>query len=112
MHDLPARHHVAQYFSGPTNLDLQRLQGESPLVAGGTRKESLQRHVQPRAGSGRPGNQQRAFAPSQELRVKQKEWQAAEMVAMQMGQDDAIDASVIEAQRFERHQRRGAAIDK
>ena len=43
--------------------------------------------------SGRPGDRQRTLAPRQELRVEQEERQRAEMVAVQMRQDDAVDVA-------------------
>ena len=62
--------------------------------------------------AGRPGDGERTFAPRHELRVEQQERQRAEMVAVQVRQDDAVDLAVVEPARLERHHRGRAAIDQ
>src|SRR5215208_7914170 len=104
MYHFRARYRVAQHIGRSADLDLHHVPRKSPFIARRTRKQSLKRNIKPRAGSRRPGNQQWAFARSEELRVEQEEWQAAEMVAMEMRQHDAVDTGVIETVRLEGHQ--------
>ena len=61
---------------------------------------------------GGPAISQRLFAPRQKLRVEQQKRQPAEMVAVQMRQDNGVDAVWLDALPFQRRQRGGAAIDQ
>ncbi len=61
---------------------------------------------------GGPGDGQRTLASCQELGVEQQERQPAEMIAVQMRQDDAVDPQRIDALRLQRHQCGSAAIDQ
>ncbi len=61
---------------------------------------------------GGPGDHERALASCQELRIEQQKRKPAEMVAVQVGQDDAVDPIVIDAAGLERDQRRCAEIDR
>ena len=80
--------------------------GKRHLLDSARGKNTLERRVEPRARAGRTGDGERALAPRQELRVEQQERQRAEMVAVQMREDDAVDVAVVEPVRLERHQRR------
>src|SRR5262249_22708140 len=51
-------------------------------------------------------------APRQELGIQQEKWQRAEMIAMQMRKDDAVDAIGIKSARLQRHERGGAEVDE
>ena len=97
---------------GRADLDLHDLERKAPRLVSAPREEHLERRLDPRPRAGRAGDDQRTLAPRHELRVEQQERQRAEMVAVQMRQDDAVDIAVIEPARLQRHRRGRAAIDQ
>ena len=81
------------------------------LVSARGKKFSTAR-LDPRPRARRPGDDERTLAPHHQLRLDQEERQRAEMIAMQMREDDAVDLAVIEPARLQRDRRRRAAIDQ
>ena len=103
---------MAEHVGALPRRDLHHLPGKPPLRPARLREEHFQRGIEPRARAGRPRDQQRPFAAREKLRVEQQERQAAEMIAVQMRQHDAVDPVRIEPARLQRRQSRGAAIDQ
>src|ERR1700730_7695226 len=66
---------------------------------------------QPRLDSRRPGDDKRT-GPARELCVEQKERQAAEMIAMEMRDQNKVDIVARDGKPLQRRQRRRAAIDQ
>ena len=87
-------------------------QGKRQFVPLERGKEHFERRGDAVARTGRAGDEQRTVAPAQELRVEQQKRQAAEMVAVQVAQDDGIDGVRVDVARAQRNQRGGAEIEK
>ena len=95
----------------PTGIS-NTVERKAPLRLRRRGEEHLERGVDALARAGRPGDGERALAPRQILRVEQEERHAAEMIAVQMAQDDRVDRVRIDVAHAQRHMRRGAAIDQ
>jgi len=80
-------------------------------ISGGTREEDLHRRLHPSAGPGRPGDDQGTRPPA-ELTIQDQERQSAEVVSVQVGQEDPADLRRVHAGSLHRDQRRRAAVDE
>jgi hypothetical protein len=96
---------MPQHFGRASDLDLHHFPGKSPLVRAGSRKEQFERLIEPCARTGRSRDQQRPLASGEELGVQQEEGERAEMVPVQMREQDAVDRVRIDTARLERDQR-------
>jgi hypothetical protein len=77
-----ARYSYREFHHGP---------GKPPFVEGGQRKEHLTRLVEPRPRSRWSGNHERPLASGEKLSIEQQEGEPAEMVPMQVREQDAVD---------------------
>src|ERR1700736_397455 len=90
-----ARYPYSEFHHGP---------GKPPLVEGGQRKEHLTRLIEPRPRSRWSGNHERPLASGEKLSIEQQEGEPAEMVTMQVREQDAVDCSKIDVAVIERNQ--------
>src|SRR5262245_6081927 len=111
MHHLRGQHIVSEQLDRAAGLDLHELEWKAPLIGGGLRKEHFQRGFEPDARRRRTNNQKWARALLQELLLEQQEPHAAEMIAMQVRQDDSVDTAELEPTGLERHRRGRTAIE-
>ncbi len=84
---------------------------KTALHARGTGKEHFHAEVHPLSDTPRSSDPERPFA-MRELLIEHEKRNPAEMIAMQMGNDDAIDRDWLEAETLERDQRRRPAVQK
>src|SRR3954471_269339 len=110
MHDLRSRYFQAEQVATRSDCDLFDLQRKAPFRRARAWKEHLHGGREPGTRAGRTRDHQRFIAPGEELGVKQKERQSAEMIAMQMSEDNPIDGGWIDAARVQRDHRGSAAI--
>ena len=103
---------MAEHVCRNAHRDLFDPPGKAPFRAGRFGKEHFQRRIEPRPRPRRTGDQQRLFPAGEKLRVEQEERQPAEMIAVQMREDDRVDAVGIDALPFQRRHGRGAAVDQ
>jgi hypothetical protein len=82
--------------------------GRSP---GGAREQDLHRCRHPLPDARRAGDHERALAPA-ELAVEDEEGNAAEVVAVEMREEDAADGSRVDARALHPDEGRGAAVDQ
>src|SRR5262249_32041526 len=94
------------------DLDFHHLPGKVPFVGGRAWKKHFHCLIEPRPRARRSRDQKRPLTLGQELRVEQEERQPAEMIAVQMRENDTVNAVEIDTARLERHQRRCSAIDQ
>src|ERR1700730_17219709 len=97
-----ARYPYSEFHHGP---------GKPPLVEGGQREEHLTRLIEPRPRSRWSGNHERPLASGEKLSIEQQEGEPAEMVTMQVREQDAVDLVRIDVARLERTQGSRPKID-
>ena len=112
MRYLGRRQTVAEHFLRTARFDLHDLPGEPPPGRGRAGKQQFKRRVEPSARAGRAGDEKGAAAPALMLRIDEQEGQPAEVVAVQVGDNDTVKAVRVDAARAERHHRGGSAIDQ
>src|SRR3954468_1430933 len=88
------------------------LEGKAPLVVGRAGEENLEGGAQALRRSDRPENGERLVSPAVELRVEEEEGQAAEMVSVQVAEDDAVEAVRIEPHALQGDERGRAEIER
>jgi hypothetical protein len=84
---------------------------ESPPDGRRARKEHLHRLAHAGLDAGRSHHDERARAP-RELAVEDQERDAAEVIAVQVGEDHRVDRRGIDAEAAHRNQGRRAAVDE
>src|SRR5439155_19608064 len=92
--------------------DLDDVPWKSPRDRGRSRKEYFERGIETRARPRRPGDEERTRAAAEEMAVHHQEDYTAEMIAMQMAEQDAVDRIGIDALGLEGRERGGAAIEQ
>src|SRR5215510_3551688 len=102
---------VSQHLRRTADLELHHTPGKSPLISRRSREEYFEQLIEACSRAGGASNQQRPLAACKELSVQQEERKRAEMIPVQMRQQDAVDTVGVETMRLERDQRRGAEVD-
>src|SRR2546423_13702812 len=105
VHDLRRRDAMTEDIGRVAGLDFEEWKRKPPFIGRGARKEHFKRGFDSLLRSGWPGDHEWALTPGDQLGIKQKEWQSAEMIAVKMRQDDPVDAAEIEPTRLERDRR-------
>src|SRR5262249_162832 len=111
MADLVRRERDRAQLRGSVRLQLHEIEHKAALDLGGIRVERLHGRMEPVLEARRPRDAERLRPPA-ELAIENKERQAAEMIAMQMADDDQIDRVRIDAIALHADERGGAAIDQ
>src|SRR5262245_42183202 len=96
---------------GGARLELDEIGLESTRHPGRAREQHLHRCRQPLPSARRAGDGEERLAP-RELAVEDEEGEPAEVVAVQMREEDAADGDGIDAGRLERDERCRAAVDE
>ena len=105
MGDFRREHGVTEQLVAAAGLELHHVPVKPPFGCGRSWKKHLQPCVKARACTRRARDQQRAFAPALVLRIDKQEREPAEMVPVQVGDDDAVYAIEIDAAGIERDRR-------
>src|SRR2546425_9338408 len=92
--------------------DLANLGVELPLDLRGAGEEDFHRLDEALAKARRADERERRRPPAVELRVQNEEGEAAEMIAVEMRDEDGADAVGIDAEPPHRDHARGAALDQ
>jgi hypothetical protein len=96
---------------GRARRELDEVGAEPAGRPGGAGKQDLHRRHHPLASARRPGDDERALAPA-ELAVEDEEGHAAEVVTVEVREEDAVDRGGIDAGALQGDERRGAAVDQ
>src|SRR6187397_3237586 len=90
MNDLDGADRKSQYFVRHAGRDLDELDRKFPGICAGARKEHLARRIESLACARRAGDDDWARAQAQQLGVEQEERQRAEVVAVQVAENNAV----------------------
>ena len=88
------------------------LDGEFPIDSDRSGIEDLHRFLDALPQARGAGDAERGFPTADELGVEDEKGYAAEMVAVEVGDQDAIDRGGADPCAFHRNQRRGAAVEQ
>lgn len=106
------RHHDQADLRGGALGQLDELDGEALLGARGPREEHLHRVADARLDARRAGDDERPCAPRDELGVQDEEGQAAEVIAVEVADEDGLDVVRIDVEAAHRDERRRAAVEQ
>src|SRR6266511_5666182 len=98
-------------WTGDALRQLNDLCGEAPRDAGGAWEEDLHRCLHPGSYPGRASDDKWS-CPAAELAIQNQERHPAEMVSMQMAQEDPADLRWVNTSSLHRNQGRGAAVNE
>src|SRR5690606_2571949 len=107
------RRHASGTDRGRTaDLEFVEARTEGALYAGGTGKRRFHLALEPARQARRSGDQQGRSAPGGELPVQHERRDAAEMIGVEMGDQDRVDRIGIDAEPLYADHRACAAVDQ